>query len=57
MKTALSYVTDTRVKRILELTEALREMLRYPNSENSRDERHYSEWYEAELLKILDRKA
>lgn len=56
MKAALSYVIDPRVKRILELSESLRELLRYPNSENSRDERHYTEWYEEEILKILDRK-
>lgn len=56
MKAALSYAVDPRVRRIIELTESLRELLRYPNSENSRDERHYTEWYEGEILKILDKK-
>lgn len=56
MKAALSYVKDPKVKRILELAEALRECLRYPNSENSRDERHYTEWFETEVLKIMNTK-
>ena len=56
MKAALTYVNDARVKRIIELSIGLGEMLRYPNSENSRDERHYTEWYEQEILKIIDKK-
>lgn len=57
MKACLSYVKDPKVKRILELSMKLQELLRYPNSENSRDERHYTEWYEEEVLKAIKQKA
>ena len=55
MKASLTYVKDPRVKKIIELSMNLRELLRYPNSENSRDERHYTEWFEKEVLTTLDR--
>lgn len=55
MKASLTYVKDPRVKKIIELSMKLQELLRYPNSENSRDERHYTEWFEKEVLKLLDK--
>lgn len=57
MKASLTYVNDPRVKRIIELSMGLQECLRYPNSENSRDERHYTEWFETEVLKIINKKS
>lgn len=56
MKASLTYVNDPRVKKIIELSMKLQELLRYPNSENSRDERHYTEWFETEVLKQFDKK-
>lgn len=56
MKASLTYVNDPRVKRIIELSMSLQELLRYPNSENSRDERHYTEWFEGEVLKLINKK-
>ena len=50
------FITDPRVKEILELAESLRECLEYPNSENSRDERHYSEHFEQKILEAIKRK-
>jgi hypothetical protein len=49
-----TYVNDPRVARVLELAEKLRTSLEYPNSENSRDERHYTEHFEAEILKVIN---
>lgn len=49
-----TYVNDPRVARVLELAEKLRESLEYPNSENSRDERRYTEYFEAEILKVIN---
>ncbi len=55
-KLTYTFINNTKVKEILELSEKLRECLEYPNSENSRDERHYSEFFEAKILEIIKRK-
>ena len=51
-----TFIVNPKVKEILELSDKLRECLEYPNSENSRDERHYSEHFEAEIIKVIKRK-
>jgi len=56
MKVALQYTKDPRVTRIVELAAILEDRLQYPNSENSRDERHYTEWFEEEVLKLINQK-
>jgi hypothetical protein len=50
-----TYIKDPRVARVLELAENLRKNLEYPNSENSLDERRYTERFEAAVLEILDK--
>ena len=50
------FISDPKVKEILELADSLRTCLEYPNSENSRDERHYSEHFEAKILEVIKRK-
>ena len=49
-----TYIKDPRVARVLELAEKLRKCLQYPNSENSTDERRYSEHFEEEILKVIN---
>ena len=56
MKAALTYTKDPRVTRIVELAIILQDRLQYPHSENSRDERHYTEWFEEEVLKLIQSK-
>jgi hypothetical protein len=51
-----TFIVDPRVKEILELADSLRKCLEYPNSENSRDERHYSEHFEQKILEAIKRK-
>ena len=51
-----TFIVNPKVKEILELADSLRECLEYPNSENSRDERHYSEHFEAKILEVIKRK-
>lgn len=51
-----TYINDPRVKEILELAESLRKCLEYPNSENSGDERRYSEFFEAKILEVMKHK-
>lgn len=51
-----TYINDPKVKEILELAESLRKCLEYPNSENSSDERRYSEFFEAKILEVMKRK-
>jgi len=51
----MTYIKDPRVARLVELTEQLRKNLEYPNSENSLDERRYTERFEAAVLEILDK--
>lgn len=50
-----TYINDSRVKEILQLAESLNECLRYPNSENSGDERRYSKHFEAKILEVIKR--
>ena len=49
-----TYIKDPRVARVLELAENLRKNLEYPSSENSLDERRYTERFEAAVLEILN---
>lgn len=51
-----TYISNPKVREILALADSLRECLKYPNSENSRDERHYSEHFEAKILEVIKRK-
>ena len=51
-----TYINDSKVKEILQLAESLNECLRYPNSENSGDERRYSEHFEANILEVIKSK-
>ena len=51
-----TFIVNPKVKEILELSERLRECLKYPNSENSGDERRYSEYFEAKILEVIKRK-
>ena len=51
-----TFIVNPKVKEILELADSLRTCLEYPNSENSRDERHYSEHFEAKILEVIKRK-
>jgi hypothetical protein len=50
------FIVNPKVKEILELSDRLRECLKYPNSENSNDERRYSEHFEAKILEVMKRK-
>jgi hypothetical protein len=50
------FISNPKVKEILELSESLRKCLEYPNSENSGDERRYSEFFEAKILEVIKRK-
>lgn len=51
-----TYINNHKVLEILELADRLRECLKYPNSENSGDERRYSEHFEAKILEAIERK-
>ena len=51
-----TFIVNPKVKEILELSERLRECLKYPNSENSGDERRYSEHFEQKILEVIKRK-
>ena len=50
------FISNPKVKEILELSESLRKCLEYPNSENSGDERRYSEFFEQKILEVIKRK-
>ena len=52
-KLTYTFINNPKVKEILELSEKLRECLEYPNSENSGDERRYSEFFEAKILEVI----
>ena len=56
MSKLYTFIVNPKVKEILELADKLRECLEYPNSENSGDERRYSEHFEAEIIKVIKRK-
>ena len=51
-----TFINNPKVKEILELSDRLRECLKYPNSENSGDERRYSEYFEQKILEAIKRK-
>ena len=51
-----TFIVNPKVKEILELSESLRKCLEYPNSENSMDERRYSEFFEQKILDVIKRK-
>ena len=51
-----TFINDPRVKDILDLVNSLNSSLEYPNSENSGDERRYSEFFEAKILEVIKRK-
>jgi hypothetical protein len=51
-----TFINNPKVVELLELANKLNESLEYPNSENSRDERHYSEFFEAKILEIINSK-
>ena len=56
MSREYTYINNPKVKEILELSDKPRTCLEYPNSENSGDERRYSEHFEAEIIKVIKRK-
>ena len=56
MSKLYTFIVNPKVKEILELADSLRKCLEYPNSENSGDERRYSEHFEAEIIRIIKRK-
>lgn len=51
-----TFINDPKVKDILTLVNSLNSSLEYPNSENSGDERRYSEFFEAKILEVIKRK-
>jgi hypothetical protein len=51
-----TFIVNPKVQEILELAESLRKCLEYPNSENSGDERRYSEHFEAKIIEVIKRK-
>jgi hypothetical protein len=51
-----TFIVNPKVKEILELSDRLRECLKYPNSENSGDERRYSEHFEAKILEVIKKR-
>jgi hypothetical protein len=51
-----TFINDPKVKDILALVNSLNSSLEYPNSENSGDERRYSEFFEAKILEVIKRK-
>jgi hypothetical protein len=51
-----TFIVNPKVKEILELADKLNKCLQYPNSENSRDERHYSEHFEQMILEVIESK-
>ena len=56
MSKLYTYISNPKVKEILELSDSLRKCLEYPNSENSMDERRYSEFFEQKILEVIKRK-
>ncbi len=50
-----TFINDPKVREILELADSFRSCLEYPNSENSSDERRYSELFEAKILEVIKR--
>ena len=56
MSKVYTFINNPKVKEILILAENLRNSLEYPNSENSGDERRYSEYYEKRILEVIKSK-
>jgi len=56
MSREYTYINNPKVKEILELSDKLRTCLEYPNSENSGDERRYSEFFEQRILEVIKSK-
>ena len=56
MSNTYTFINNPKVKEILILAENLRKCLEYPNSENSGDERRYSEFFEAKILEVIKSK-
>jgi hypothetical protein len=51
-----TFIVNPKVKEILKLADKFNKCLQYPNSENSRDERHYSEHFEQKILEVIESK-
>ena len=51
-----TFINDSRIEELLVLVNKLNEALEYPNSETSGDERFYSEFFEAKILEVINRK-
>ena len=51
-----TFIVNPKVKEILELADSLCTCLEYPNSENSGDERRYSEHFEAKILEVIKKR-
>ena len=51
-----TFINDPRVRELLALANSLNKCLEYPNSENSGDERRYSEYFEAKILEVAKRR-
>lgn len=51
-----TFINDPKVREILALANNLNECLEYPNSENSSEERSYSEFFEAKILEVMKRR-
>lgn len=50
-----TFINNPKVREILALANSLNKCLEYPNSENSGDERRYSEFFEAKILEVIKR--
>ena len=53
MKKTYTYIENKSIKEIVEWVNWLNTNLQYPNSENSNDERRYTEIFETEVLKLI----
>jgi hypothetical protein len=51
-----TFINDSRIEELLVLVNKFNEALEYPNSENSGDERRYSEFFETKILELINRK-
>ena len=56
MSKLYTFIVNPKVKEILELADSLRKCLEYPNSENSGDERRYSEHFESKILEVIKKR-
>lgn len=51
-----TFINDPKVREIVGLVNSLNKCLEYPNSENSGDERRYTEFFEAKILEVAKRR-